>query len=514
MSEVFIFIPRQGWNHSSVPLFVFRPEIPKFLNIEISKLPLQGPYFISTQTTFIPHHQNSSLFYFFGKEKDTEIMRVLLHLLFLVIAVICVVGKKVASTVPGGDIQSPAGQTLLGTGPKGSKLYSLSVENSNYDYAPYVLDLTAKTHFDQGYDTGYLMGDAFLENYSSLMVSMLGNDWWEPPVQKLISLFLEWQWKDYMSQQVPKEYMEELAGMTVGGREKGVKGDVGAVAGWGITLANFPGSLENLKYILLDEQAHPKTVLGQEFMQLVGSMNEMYVLEVLHRLMKNFNGFQCSMFGVWGSRTENGKLYSGRNLDWLTDSGISKYKMVTIHHPKDGYAHATLGWAGIWGAITGISSQGLTVHEANLESNDITFRGFPWILRLRHVMTKARNLQQAVDVWMSTNNTVGFNHAIGSAKDHELVCLETMMGNTAVFHANDVREQNFVVDGTNIGVPRSEAVYRTNHGYDPYTIQHYMWNGTNAYKYSIDRYMLFPQMFDDYTASQTTIGYVQAVNIT
>ena len=62
------------------------------------------------------------------------------------------------------------------------------------------------------------------------------------------------------------------------------------------------------------------------------------------------------MFGVWGSRTEGGRVFTGRNLDWLSDSGKSKYKLITIHHPPYGYIHATIGWAGLWGAITGISS--------------------------------------------------------------------------------------------------------------------------------------------------------------
>jgi len=75
------------------------------------------------------------------------------------------------------------------------------------------------------------------------------------------------------------------------------------------------------------------------------------------------------MFGVWGSRTEDSRLFTGRNLDWISNSGISKYKLITVHHPINGHAHATVGWAGIWGAITGMSSQGITVHEANLESN-------------------------------------------------------------------------------------------------------------------------------------------------
>lgn len=33
---------------------------------------------------------------------------------------------------------------------------------------------------------------------------------------------------------------------------------------------------------------------------------------------------------VWGARTVNGSLYTGRNLDWLAQSGIADYKLVTV----------------------------------------------------------------------------------------------------------------------------------------------------------------------------------------
>ena len=47
--------------------------------------------------------------------------------------------------------------------------------------------------------------------------------------------------------------------------------------------------------------------------------------------------------------------------------------------------HATVGFAGLAGALTGMSAKGLTVHEANLEEAPETFFGFPWVLRLRYV---------------------------------------------------------------------------------------------------------------------------------
>ena len=56
---------------------------------------------------------------------------------------------------------------------------------------------------------------------------------------------------------------------------------------------------------------------------------------------------QCSYFAVWGSRTKNNQLFSMRNLDWAPDTGISKYKLVTVYDIDDtSHSYATLGFAG------------------------------------------------------------------------------------------------------------------------------------------------------------------------
>ena len=83
----------------------------------------------------------------------------------------------------------------------------------------------------------------------------------------------------------------------------------------------------------------------------------------------------------------------------------------------------------------------MSVHEANLESKQDTFRGFPWILRLRHVMaySPTGSLDEATALWKATNNTVGFNFMVGSAKDGRAQCMETMKDYTAYFTDMDDR---------------------------------------------------------------------------
>ena len=68
------------------------------------------------------------------------------------------------------------------------------------------------------------------------------------------------------------------------------------------------------------------------------------------------------------------------------DTGINKHKTVIVTVPNDGgIPSASVGFVGLYGPLAGMSSRGLTVHEANLEENWESLDGFPWVLRLRWV---------------------------------------------------------------------------------------------------------------------------------
>ena len=403
-----------------------------------------------------------------------------------------------ADVLPGGDFQTDASTLeLLKVGPHGSEFYQVNGID-NYNDPINLLNLNADTSYNQGWDYASLVGESAIENWDNVLKSLLG-DFYSPITVHIVNKHLDGQWNNYMSKDVPKMYMDELQGMS--DASKVLSADVGKIASRVIVVANFPSDLEDLKYVYKDEKVNPPNVEEQE--RLVWNI-----------LTKKWKSFHCSNFGAWGSRTVDGRLFTARNLDWLTDLGLQKYKLITIHHPPDGYSHATFSWAGVWGAMTGMSAQGLTVHEANLESDDITFQGFPWMLRLREVMATARTINEAMTVWNSTQNTVGFNHGIGSAVDGSAVLLETMMHSTAVFSDNDPREATYIYNGENIGRPRKDAIFRTNHGYDPYSISHFQWNGTNAMQYSVERYYMFADTFDYYESADVLMDVAEAVNIT
>lgn len=321
--------------------------------------------------------------------------------------------------------------------------------------------------------------------------------------------------------------MDEFAGFEVGCNEvmtdkEWCKGAMGRTQ----ILANMPGSGSDIVPLLLDELNLMKEKPAQ-IVEIEEILAKSPYKHTVQSLVKEINWplAQCSMFGAWGSRTENGDLFSGRNLDWNQNSGINKNKLIAIHHPpqtegKDLVAHVTLGFAGIYGSLAGMSEKGLTVHEANLESNKDTFKGFPWLIRLRYIMEYATNLEEAKTLWSATNNTVGFNHMVGSASDKDAIVMETHANHTSYFKANSPIEAASVVHDTwgnktytYAGAPMTEAIYRTNHGFAPETLETYTWNGTHAYHDSNFRYHLVHDSIANYETHKTMIGPKQAVNI-
>lgn len=214
--------------------------------------------------------------------------------------------------------------------------------------------------------------------YTSLLRSILGDSWAEPVEQDLLSAFLDVQWADYLASHTPERYHEELRGATAGGLAAGVEEvEVGTILTRALVLANLPGSLGDLIYVLEDEEAHPNKTATPAMRKMLATLARSPYASLgayARHLEQHWRPLSCSMIGIWGSRTTSGELYTGRNLDWESDTGINAYKVVTVYRPDNATAHATMGFGGLLGALTGMSAKGLTVHEANLEEKPESFR--------------------------------------------------------------------------------------------------------------------------------------------
>ena len=429
----------------------------------------------------------------------------------LVFALVAAALTGAAVAKPIGTIGVVSKQEVVQKLDSGSELVKLYTEPAYSSNPIFLLNILGDSSYNQGFDAGMLFGAQHLENYQNLFDALfkaLPKGLLQPALQKVVEEFMDWQWDSYLSQELPEEYLDELKGLTEGGIAAGVDGDVGVALSRGITLANLPGDVQDIIFVLIDEYKASKRDSA--------TPAQLALIDKLKEVFAHYRGHHCSMFSVWGSRTTEGSLFSARNLDWLTDLGINKYKLVTVHHPPNGIAHATVAYGGIWGALSGVSAAGLSVHEANLESKKDTYRGFPWLLRLREVMTKTDTLAGARSMWEATNNTVGFNHMVASASEKGAIAMETMAGYTAFFEPMDAREVDAVdpYTGDVYGYPLPEALYRTNHGYDPVTQENYQWYGDGQYDNSKRRYKQIYDSFVEYETNGEKIGAKEAVVVT
>lgn len=145
------------------------------------------------------------------------------------------------------------------------------------------------------------------------------------------------------------------------------------------------------------------------------------------------------------------------------------------------------------------------------------------------------------ELWEHTNNTVGFNHMISSGKDaaayaagsEDVVVayvMETMYQYTAYFTDNDPRWATACLRATpthvsaylhreanatyspkhsnvivHIGYPMEEALWRTNHGYDPVIREHFEWSQAPS-SWSMQRYLFIRDALNAYEEQGVKIG--------
>lgn len=131
----------------------------------------------------------------------------------------------------------------------------------------------------------------------------------------------------------------------------------------------------------------------------------------------------CSFFGAWGERTVDGHFIGSRNLDWNTDTGIGPLRLLTIFVPEGegaGHPFATVGYAGMVGALAGMSSAGIAVSEVGSTGVLERLTGEPWVLRNLDILEHASDLDEALAYHQNQAadgfhrpQTIGYNFMVG-----------------------------------------------------------------------------------------------------
>lgn len=165
--------------------------------------------------------------------------------------------------------------------------------------------------------------------------------------------------------------------------------------------------------------------LPQEYMEEMqgmadGSGMSYETIAVYNMWPAVFNHLYCFGGSLWGSATEEGRLYHVRSLDWAGgfgfydeegDSYLRENQVLMVRNPDRGYASVVPEFAGDISCWGGINERGVGVSETTCLTYDTTFQGISAAFRMRMVLDRAATAEKAIAI-MTENRTCGWNFIV------------------------------------------------------------------------------------------------------
>jgi len=171
----------------------------------------------------------------------------------------------------------------------------------------------------------------------------------------------------------------------------------------------------------------------------------------------------CSVFAVWGKATRDGKMYFGRNFDWMMDGGMQDAAALLLYEPEEKgmIPFASAGYVGMVGVLSAMNLDGIAIGQIGAVTRDQSFAGLPLMLVMRRVVEESHNVEDATAILTQVKRTVGYNYVVADAKANTARAYETCAHHCAVFKDNDPKET------VEYALPIENAVFRADEAMDP-----------------------------------------------
>lgn len=263
-----------------------------------------------------------------------------------------------------------------------------------------------------------------------------------------------------MAPHVPDAFLAEMQGIVSGAQQAGTPLDIDVLRRL-VTATNLD---------MYRREERIAELLDAETMTMIANMHEQTPM-------------QCTFFALWGSRTVAGKMFSMRNLDWLSQTGMHEDRLITVYHPEKGLPFVSMGYAGVIGCLAGMNANGVSFSQIGAFSASEELDGIPWTLLARTVLQTAGNLEKGVDIVKNARHTLGLNYLIADGDPEHFgsggfrpraAAFETNHSCCELFIENDPKEAAAVwTDAAGnqhaYGLPITEGIMRADTAFGPDT---------------------------------------------
>lgn len=153
-------------------------------------------------------------------------------------------------------------------------------------------------------------------------------------------------------------------------------------------------------------------------------------------MLQNLNLVACTAFSMWGDKTADGDLLTGRNFDFYLGEKFAENKIVEFVRPEKGVPFAMISWGGMTGVVSGMNLEGLSVVINAAESDIPEQSATPVTLVAREILQYAKDIDSALKIAKNREIFVSQNFFISSANDKKSVVIEKRPGKTEIFDKN------------------------------------------------------------------------------
>ena len=146
-----------------------------------------------------------------------------------------------------------------------------------------------------------------------------------------------------------------------------------------------------------------------------------------------------SAFAVAGAATTNGHLLIGRNFDFEGPEPLDRNKVVMFFRPTGKIPFASVAWAGMTGAVTGINAERiyLAVNAGRTDDKAPAQGGMPVALLARELLENARSLSEAVAIVRGHPVLVANFFLVADGKTGEMAVIERSPTRTEIRRERD-----------------------------------------------------------------------------
>ena len=132
----------------------------------------------------------------------------------------------------------------------------------------------------------------------------------------------------------------------------------------------------------------------------------------------------CTAIAAGGDATADGHWLLARNFDFDGAEAMDRDKVVRVHRPEHGYAHLSVSFLGLGGAVSGFNEEGIAV-AINAGGSDAPPRpATPMTLLVREILEGASSLDEAEHILASRGGFVSENVLVVDAEAGEVAVFE------------------------------------------------------------------------------------------